>query len=167
MSAELTTIPNIEALEAGLLAHPAAFVGDTEHCPLEHHFAPGVYLRTIVMPAGMFIVGHRHRTKHLNIVWSGRARVLIGSEVHEIVGPCTFVSEPGVRKVLLILEEMRWSTIHVTPETDMERLRDELIIPSTEFILHRERELLSADRTSEASQASTAEQPAMPANSTE
>lgn len=178
MNLELpTTAINIEQLEAALLDHPDAFVGDSAQCPLEHHFAPGVYLRTVTMPGGMFIVGHKHRTKHLNIVHSGRVRVLMGDEVHEIVGPCTFVSDAGIRKVLFVLEDTRWSTIHVTPETDMEKLRSELIEESDAFISHREKELLisagrltvseqlTAEKGSEASQESAAEQPAMPAES--
>lgn len=103
-------------------------------CPLEHKFAPGVYLREIIMPKGAFIIGHEHKTEHFNIVLSGRARVLIGGDVQEIVAPCIFVSKPGVRKVLYILEEMRWATVHPTEETNVGRLEDELIAKSATYL---------------------------------
>jgi len=44
-----------------------------------------------------------------------------------------FVSGAGVRKILLILEDMTWATIHPTTERDLDRLADELIVKSDAF----------------------------------
>jgi quercetin dioxygenase-like cupin family protein len=106
--------------------------------PLTHRFAPGVYLREIFMPAGTFVIGHEHRTEHFNVVLSGRASVLMNGEVTEIVAPHTFVSGPGVRKILYIHEDMRWQTVHPTDETDLENLEDQLIIKSTSYRLYQQ-----------------------------
>lgn len=114
-------------------------------CPLTHMFAPGVYLRTVSMPAGIYVIGHQHKTKHFNIVHTGRARVLIGGAIHEINAPAIFVSEPGVRKVLHILEDMEWSTIHPTDETDLAKLEELLIIKSPTFLEYHERRALISD----------------------
>ena len=127
----------IEAVEGACLDLPQI------DCPLVHKFAPGVYLREIFMPRGTFIIGHEHRTEHFNIVLSGRARVMMEGKVHEIMGPCTFVSKPGVRKVLLILEDMRWATVHPTHETDLHALEDELIVKSQTFLEHESMEMLA------------------------
>ena len=89
-------------------------------CPLTHLFAPGVYYREIFMPANTCVVGHKHKTEHLNIVLSGKALVIIDGEKHKIEAPTVFVSKPGVSKVLLIIEDMRYATIHPTDETDIE-----------------------------------------------
>lgn len=105
-------------------------------CPLVHKFAKGLYIREIFMPAGALIIGHEHKTEHFNIVLSGRARVMIEGKIEDIVAPCTFVSGPGVRKVLLILEDMRWATTHVTDETDISKLEDLLIVRSESFDAH-------------------------------
>lgn len=120
----------IEMME-GMLIHHAQV-----ECPLTHHFAPGVYFREIFMPAGAFIIGHEHKTEHFNVVLSGKARVLIEGEWHDIAAPCVFVSKPGVRKVLEILEDMRWATIHATEETDMERLEELCIVKSATWLKH-------------------------------
>ena len=88
-------------------------------CPLTHEFAPGVYFRTITMPAGAFIIGAEHVTSHWNLVTKGRVRVMMDGEVQDIVAPHRFVSSPGVRKILYIVEETEWSTIHPTDETDV------------------------------------------------
>ena len=95
--------------------------------PLTHTFSDGVYAREIFMPKGMIVIGHVHRTKHLNIVSTGKARVFYDGEMHEITAPYTFESEAGVRKALFILEDMFWTTIHVTDETNQDKLDDILI----------------------------------------
>ena len=111
----------IEHAEARLLNLPQVDM------PLVHRFAPGVYFREITMPAGTFIIGQEHRTRHFNVVLSGRARVMIDGKVEEISAPSVFVSEPGVRKVLFIQETMRWATIHATNETDVPTLERVLV----------------------------------------
>jgi hypothetical protein len=39
------------------------------------------------------------------------------------------VSKAGVQKVLYILTDMTWQTVHVTDETDLEKLEELLIEP--------------------------------------
>jgi len=130
------TIPSpsnaqIERLEAELLK-----VEQVE-CPLNHRFAPGVYMREIFMPKGTFIIGHEHKTEHLNVVLCGRASVLIDGVAQEIVAPCTFKSGIGVRKLLFIHEDMIWATIHPTHETNVEQLEAALIIKSDTYLSHQ------------------------------
>lgn len=84
-------------------------------CPLVHHFSPGIYCREIFMPAGTFIIGHIHKTQHLNVILSGKATVLMDGEIHHVEAPAVIESKPGVRKVLLIEEDMRWMTVHANP----------------------------------------------------
>ena len=95
--------------------------------PLTHTFSDGVYAREIFMPKGMIVVGHTHKTKHLNIVSTGKAKVWYNGSVKEITAPYTFESEAGMRKVLYIEEDMFWTTIHITDETDILKLENDLI----------------------------------------
>lgn len=127
------SLAEIEGLEARLLGMNGVN-GPAEECPLEHRFAPGVYLRTITMRAGLFVVGHEHRTEHLNIVHSGRARVFMDGKWVLVQGPGVFVSKPGVRKILVIEKEMVYSTIHPTTETDLEKLEAEMVIKSPAYL---------------------------------
>jgi hypothetical protein len=125
------TNDSIEKLEGRFLGLPQAKM------PLKHLFAPGVYLREIFMPAGTFVIGHEHRTKHFNIVLTGKAVVMMDGVIQKIEAPCTFISEPGVRKVLYITEDMRWQTVHPTNETCVEKLEEELIVKSDTFLQHQ------------------------------
>jgi quercetin dioxygenase-like cupin family protein len=80
--------------------------------PVEHNFQPGLYIRQIFMPVGTFVIGKTHKTKHYNIVMSGRANVMVDGEIEMIQAPDMFISNAGVKKVLYILEDMVWLTTH-------------------------------------------------------
>lgn len=134
----------IDALEAHLLDMPQI------EMPLTHRFAPGVYAREIFMPADTFVIGQRHKTEHFNIVLTGRARVLIdGKAVQEVKAGDVFVSGEGVRKVLYIIEDMRWMTIHPTDETDVPTLESQLVEPTKAFLEHKEMQKLIQSQTEE------------------
>jgi quercetin dioxygenase-like cupin family protein len=138
MVSEISVSAPINSREAVALLEQAMLGLDQVECPVNEIFAPGVYYREIFMPAGLVVVGHEHKTKHLNIVLSGRALVTIDGQTQEI-GPGTFVSEAGVRKALVILEDMRWATIHPTDETDPKKLEESLITKSEQYLEHTSR----------------------------
>jgi len=97
--------------------------------PVTHRFSPGIYCREIFMPAlpgGTIVIGHKHKTRHQNIVLTGRALVTIDGVCTEIVAPSVFESDAGAQKALLILEDMRWITVHANPDniTDIPTVED-------------------------------------------
>ena len=103
-------------------------------CPLKHYFAPGVYVREIRMPAGAVIIGKVHKTEHFNIIQQGRVALIDHNFKRlDLAAPCTFVSGAGVQKVLYILEDTVWSTIHITNNRDLESLEAELIEPHADY----------------------------------
>lgn len=116
-------IPDIKGLTREFLKAPQV------ECPVTHSFAPDVYLREIFMPAGTVVIGHEHKTEHLNIILSGKVRVIMGDEVHEMEAPCTFVSGAGVQKIVNVLEDCLWQTVHANPdnEQDIETLEDRYV----------------------------------------
>lgn len=99
-----------------------------DELPLTHTFSDGIYAREIFMPKGMIVIGHVHNTTHLNIVSTGSAYVMDSEgRVSKITAPFTFESKAGVRKILYILEDMFWTTIHNTDETDITILENTLV----------------------------------------
>ena len=118
----------IEQLEGNILLSNM----EQPECPVAHNFSDGVYIREITMPTDSLIVGHEHKTRHLNIISKGRCRLLDmdTGDITEIQAPYTFESEAGIRKVLYIEEECVWSTVHVTNTTDLDELEAELITKS-------------------------------------
>ena len=97
-------------------------------CPVTHRFAPGVYLREIFMAADTVVIGRIHKTEHFNILIKGAALIVHDDgRREELRAPMTFVSQAGVQKVLYIIEDMIWQTVHVTDETDMTKLEAMLV----------------------------------------
>lgn len=101
-------------------------------CPNLHDFAPGVYLRRILMPAGTFVIGKRHKTEHFNIVLSGSAKVMIDGVIRDVRGGDIFVSPANCKKVLFIQEDMVWATVHPTEETDLKTLEKQCVYSAKE-----------------------------------
>lgn len=102
-------------------------------CPVKHHFAPGSYGREMTLPAGMVVVGKIHKHAHINVISKGRVQVFTEHEgVLELAAPCTFVSRPGTKRVVHVLEETVWTTVHVTDKTDLAEIEREVI--ATDFM---------------------------------
>jgi hypothetical protein len=60
----------------------------------------------------------------------GDYSIVHGNGEREMIrAPITFVSKAGVQKVLYIHEDTIWKTVHVTEETDLEKLETILIEP--------------------------------------
>ena len=124
----------ILAIEASLFRVEAAG-GDvtsdlSELMPLKHIFAPGAYGRQITVPPRHWVIGKIHKHAHLNFVMKGRCVVLTEDGPMVIQAPYSFVSSPGTKRVVLALEELVWSTVHLTSSTDLEEIEDEVIAKS-------------------------------------
>lgn len=98
-----------------------------ESCPVTHTFAPGLYMREMCLPKGVLAIGKIHRESHANVISTGKVLVLTERGVQVLQAPCTFVSECGVKRVALALEDTTWTTFHVTATTDLAALEKELI----------------------------------------
>lgn len=92
--------------------------------PLQHVFAPGLYVRTIYIPAHGVIVGKIHKHRHANVLSQGK--VVIFTEfggVERWEGPLTMVSEPGTKRAVYAETDVYWTTIHQNP-TDTQDLAE-------------------------------------------
>lgn len=123
-------------VELANLAEKALMQEEQIHCPLQHFFAPGVYIRQITMPAGTMIVGQQHKTEHPNVILKGKALVSINGVCEVVEAGMTFISGCGVRKVLLVLEEMVWQTTHCIDTTDIPNV-SQLTLPEKEALVEK------------------------------
>lgn len=102
-------------------------------CPLQHVFAPGAYARTIFIPAGTVIVGKIHKHAHLNILSQGSASVMTENGGNErFTGPMTMVSSAGTKRAVFAHTDVVWTTIHLTNETDLEKIEEHVIAKTYE-----------------------------------
>lgn len=129
--AALTLPPSqrIELLEAVLLKCAQTDI------PIEHVFAPGIYMRQGKIAKGTFLIGHRHKTQHINVVFCGRVTVMTDEAMFEVTGPATFVAEAGTRKVIYAHEDAVMANIHPTTETDLTKIEEQFIMKSETYQL--------------------------------
>lgn len=115
---------NIFKLQQEMMGFPEEMKVDP---PVKHHFAPGVYAREMFIPRGTLIVGKIHKHAHLNIISYGDVCVATLEGVKRYTGHNTMVSPVGVKRVVYANEDTLWTTIHLTEETDLEKIENEII----------------------------------------
>jgi quercetin dioxygenase-like cupin family protein len=96
----------------------------------KHHFAPGVYLREFFLPKGMYFTSKIHKTTHFLIVASGKTKIVSEKGEQIIVGPTVLLTTPGTKRAVYGIEDTTFFTVHVSEETDLEKLEDNLIAKS-------------------------------------
>ena len=98
-----------------------------DDCVVKHIFAPGCYAREMTIPKGTLIIGKIHKHAHLNIISKGCVRVATEFGPSFFEAPYTFVSEVGTKRAVYALEDTVWTTIHITEETDLDKIEDYVI----------------------------------------
>lgn len=107
----------ILGLESAMLAMPEHLTA--EDFKTHHHFAPGIYMRELVVPPNMIMIGKIHKTEHLNIMSKGQVTVWTEDGIKTLSGPTTMKSMPGIKRAGYTQEGFVWTTIH--PNLDEER----------------------------------------------
>ncbi len=99
-------------------------------CPLSHTFTPGLYTRTILMPAGTKLTSRIHLYEHPFVISQGVVRVRDDDgDWVTLRAPHIGVTKPATRRVLDVIEDTIWSTFHVTDETDPEKIVEAVTYP--------------------------------------
>lgn len=134
----------VEHLEQMMLANGGQLrvAGVNDINPLVHRFVPGMYCREIFMPAGMRWTTMIHRYEHFAFILTGKARVISEQGGDEIIeAPCIIVTTPGTKRVLHVLEDMRWATVHLTEgngkvetkqESDLGTIEEDVVVATYE-----------------------------------
>ncbi len=115
-------------LESVMSKIPGATFGDSPEMPLKHSFAEGVYVREIFIPKGHILTGKIHKHSHPNFLMKGEVVVVTEERGREhLKAPLSMISKPGTKRAIIALEDTVWITVHVTNETDLEKIEDYVI----------------------------------------
>ena len=106
---------------------------DVIDVPVQHHFAPGVYMRQMDAAAGTLVVSKMHRTEHMNILLKGSLTVATEDGIQLMTAPCVLKSMPGTKLIGYFHEDSSWITIHPTSDTDLEKIEQQVIVPDDEI----------------------------------
>lgn len=127
-------------------------------CPLKHVYLQGVYIRQIKMPAitinsqgeevQTVVVSKVHKTMHPYCITQGK--VAVYNSADEFCGlieaPYAGMTPAGTRRVLVIVEDCLWLTIHRLPyitgdENNWSESQKEVLLMKIEKDLIEEREV--------------------------
>ena len=98
--------------------------------PLRHDFVPGMYMRTIYIPAGTVLTSKIHLTEHPFVITKGCLCIWIDNVGwQELRAPYTGITLPNTRRVLYIKEDCTWTTFHATTLTDVNEIERTIIEP--------------------------------------
>lgn len=118
------TLGQIQRAESILRAAPEELKLEIEPT---HTFGPGFYARTIRIPAGAALVGKVHATEHVFILSAGVLAIASEEGRRVVSAPFQCVSAPGVKRAGVALTDCTVTNVHVTCETDLQRLEADLI----------------------------------------
>lgn len=124
---EVSQCEAVERLEGAMLQLPQV------ECPVVHHFGPGIYIREVTLPAGIFALGHEQRFEHLNVLVKGAVAIAgEDGQLKILRAPLIYVGPPG-RKAGFVIEETVWQNIYATDERDVNKLEEMLFRKSDTF----------------------------------
>ena len=118
--AEMVERDKVMALEKEIQRLPQV------ECPVWHFFAPGLYARKMLIPAGVTLTGAVHKTEHLCII-SGDISVTTDDGLKRVTDPHSIInSKPGAKRAGFAHSDTYWTTVHATDERDLDKLVREL-----------------------------------------
>lgn len=127
-------LPEVDTLQATLDLQAYMATLPQLDFPVRHSFSEGVYLREMFMPADSAVVGHRHRHRHAFVLMSGDISIMANGEVLRIQAPHVIDSQAGAKRAIYAHADSTMMTVHVTNETDLDKIRADVIMPDDEII---------------------------------
>jgi hypothetical protein len=128
----------ILGIEKAMFKLPNVLIGDSPEylavCPLKHTFVDGAYVREIFLPKGMIFVTKIHKKTHPYFILKGDVSVLTEEGPKRIKGPLQGITKAGTKRVIYTHEDTVWITVHVTNETDLKKIEEEVIAKSFDEI---------------------------------
>lgn len=116
-------------------------------CPLKHTFMPGMYMREIFMPKGSKVSSKIHKFRHPYFILKGVVRVWLDGYGWQLIqAPFSGITEPGTRRVLDVLEDTVWVTVHSNPDDteDLSIIEERVIEPhENKFLTNKDEAQLS------------------------
>jgi hypothetical protein len=117
----------IMAIQGKISQMPGAIFGDNPICPLKHTFVDGAYVREMFAPKGMLIVTKIHKITHPYFILKGEVSVLTEEGVVRLKAPYSGITKAGTKRIVYVHEDTIWITVHVTNETDIAKIEEQVI----------------------------------------
>jgi hypothetical protein len=101
--------------------------------PVEHFFAPGMYVRKCTIQADAYVIGKKHRHQHPTMLVKGEATINTDKGMVRIAAPHIWISQEGAQRALYTHTECEFVTVHLNPDDtqDLEAIEADVIVPQT------------------------------------
>lgn len=94
---------------------------------MDHHFMSGMYIRRASAPKGMVFTTQIHKVRHPFFILKGKAKILTEDGVEILEAPHFGITEAGTKRLMEIVEDIEWYTVHATAETTVEGVEKDVI----------------------------------------
>jgi hypothetical protein len=105
---------------------------------MNHHFISGMYVRMAAAPKGMIFTTQIHKVRHPFFILKGKAKILTEKGVEILEAPHFGITEPGTKRLMEIMEDIVWYTVHATDKTTVEDVENEVLAKSFNEIENKE-----------------------------
>lgn len=105
------------------------------HVEPEHRFAEGLYARTLTMPKDTVWASRVHLHENFAFILKGSCIVVSENGSELITAPYAMKTEKGTKRLLRIIEECTWVTVHAKPDElgeDIEQIEGYLAVDTLE-----------------------------------
>ena len=101
--------------------------------PVEHFFAPGMYVRKCTIQADAYVLGKKHRHKHPTMLTKGECTINTDKGMVRITAPHIWISQEGAQRALYTHSECEFVTVHLNPDDtqDLEAIEADVIVPQS------------------------------------
>ena len=79
------------------------------------------------MPKGLIIVSKIHKVEHFYFIMKGKCKVRTEEGIVIIEAPYLGITPAGTQRGIEVLEDCEWVTVHVTNETDLAKIEEQII----------------------------------------
>lgn len=123
----------IQEVKLALEKQEDSWEGTTDNCPVTHYFQDGIYTREIFLPKGTFLVSKIHRYDHPGFIMIGKCLVFTEKEGKQLCeAPRMMLTSAGTQRVICVLEDTVWCTVHRTNAQTAEEAEKFLTAPDYE-----------------------------------
>ena len=126
---------NVIKFESHVKTIPGALGADP--FPLEHSFADGLYIRKLTVPAKTLTVTKIHAVNHAFFLQQGTISVLTEEGVKKYTAPYQGITKAGTKRIIYHHDEVIFTTVHSTKETDIDKIEVEVIAQDFEGLENR------------------------------
>ena len=116
---------NIIEFENKVKSIPGALGADP--FPLEHSFADGLYIRKLTVPEKTLTVTKIHAVNHAFFLQKGTISILTEEGIKKLTAPYQGITKAGTKRIIYHHDEVVFTTVHATKETDLDKIEVEVI----------------------------------------